>query len=294
MASLASSGAVVVGVDYSPDSLHAADYAAWEARHRQVPLTVVHAVIPPGTIGAGFGSSTVIEILQRDGAQLLTETVERLRTRHAGVEIEQAMVASGPAGVLIAESEHAGLVVVGARGAGGFPKLLLGSVASQVTTHARGPVVVVRGGEHEPVPAPGPVVVGVDGSDQSSVALGFAFDAAAARGTELVAIYAWNAWPTGSGLMSVDLETESARADADRLLAEATAGWVEKYPDVRVVLRAERADSPEATLLAAAADASLLVVGSRGRGGFVGLLLGSVSRKLVAHAESSVAVVHDR
>jgi nucleotide-binding universal stress UspA family protein len=296
MAAVSLTGAVVVGVDYSSGSLGAAEYAAWEARRRQVPLRVVHAATPPGSMVAGFGSSTVIEVLQRESGELLAETIKGLRARHPGVEIDQVLISSPPAGVLIDESEHAALVVVGARGAGGFAKLLLGSVATQVTTHASGPVVVVRAEKDAPVPAPGPVVVGVDGSDSSAAALGFAFDAAAARGAELIVMYAWNfvrrASPEPVG--GWYLENEVAQHDAEQLLADVTAGWVEKYPDVRVTRRAEQADSPEATLLEAAGGASLLVVGSRGRGGFTGLLLGSVSRKLVAHATSTVAVVHDR
>jgi nucleotide-binding universal stress UspA family protein len=169
-------------------------------------------------------------------------------------------------------------------------------VAGQVAAHGHAPVVVVRGEPDGPVPAPGPVVVGVDGSELSAVALGFAFEAAAARDVDLVAMYAWDFVRRASPGLAGDwhLETEVAQQDAEALLDDATAGWVEKYPDVRVIRRAEQSSSPEARLLEAAADASLLVVGSRGRGGFVGLLLGSVSRKLVAHAKSSVAVIHDR
>ncbi len=290
------SGAVVVGVDYSPDSLAAAEYAAWEAQHRRAPLRVVHALAPSATMGGGYAVGTVIDAMQRDASRLLGEAVERVRASHPGLEVDQAVVSAGPAGALIAESEHAALIVVGARGSGGFAKLLLGSVAGQVAAHAHAPVIVVRGQSEGAVPAPGPVVVGTDGSDLAEAALAFAFDAAQARGADLVAVYAWNLLPQGNLAVadSWRFETEVAQHDADRILAEAVAGLAEKYPDVPVTRRAERADNPETLLLEAAAEAGLLVVASRGRGGFVGLLLGSVSRKLVAHAAGSVAVVHTR
>jgi nucleotide-binding universal stress UspA family protein len=287
-------GAVVVGVDYSDDSLRAASYAAWEAEYRRVPLRVVHAITPPSAMGLGFGASSVVDVLRRDAGNLAEETVARLRAAHPGLEIDHALFTSGAAAALIEESAHASLTVLGARGAGGFAKLLLGSTASQVAAHAEGPVVVVRTRSDLPVPAPGPVVVGVDGSGEASAALGFAFEAAQARGGELVAIYAWEVLRR-SNLGTADswrVEADVAQQDADRMLAEALAGWAGKFPDVAVTRRAEQADSPESLLLATAREASLLVVGSRGRGGFVGLLLGSVSRKLVAHAECSVAVVH--
>jgi len=87
-------------------------------------------------------------------------------------------------------------------------------------------------------------------------------------------------------------EPWQAQQEADRLVAAAVAGWAEKYPDVTLSRHAIHTQSPAAVLRDSAAGAGLLVVGSRGRGGFTGLLLGSVSRAVVSHATDSVAVIH--
>src|SRR2546421_4838050 len=131
-----------------------------------------------------------------------------------------------------------------------------------------------------------PVVVGVDGSPESAAALGFAFDEASARGLPLVAVYAWRALPS-ENLGPVTMrhyDPDEAAQEAARLLAEQLAGWPAKYPDVSLERQAVLSFNPAETLVDASRTASLVVVGSRGRGGFAGLLLGSVSRALVPHA----------
>jgi nucleotide-binding universal stress UspA family protein len=262
---------VVAGVDGSPDSRAAVRWAVGEARRRQVRLRLVHGYVHP----------------ERAADALLAAAA-------AGIEdvpVERALVRGGPSGVLVDESATASLVVLGARGQGGFTGLRAGSVATQVAAHAHGPVVVVR---HDAVPSTGPVVVGVDGSAESTAALGFAFELAAGYGRPLVAVYAWRALPTGNlGPVTVwHYDLAEATEEAARLLAEQVAGWSEKYPDLPVERQALLSFNAAETLVDASRTAGLVVVGCRGRGGFAGLLLGSVSRALVHHAHSPLAVVH--
>lgn len=267
---------IVAGVDGSPASLAAADWAAREALRRQLPLRLVH---------------TEADLPGRRAGAVLVDAADRIRRRYPGVRLQTVFVASGPAGVLVDESRDACLVVVGSRGTGGFGGLLAGSVSTQVATHAYSPVVVVRPGGDGPE---APVVVGLDGSDESTAALGFGFEAASARGAPLVAIYAWQALPTTNlgPVTPWHYDPVQARAEAGRLLAEQLAGWSEKYPEVPVEARPVLSFNPAQTLVEASRTAGLVVVGCRGRGGFVGLLLGSTSRTLVNHARCSVAVVH--
>ncbi|NUT91962.1 MAG: universal stress protein, partial [Saccharothrix sp.] len=205
----------------------------------------------------------------------------------ADVEVESVLEHSGAAGAMVWESERARLVVLGSRGLGGFTGLVVGSVAVAVAAHGRCPVVVVRGEDR----ADGPVVVGVDGSPASEDAVDFAFEAASARGVPLKAVHAWSDFlvdgPYGSRLTVDWAQVEAAE---QRLLAERLAGRAEKYPDV-VVQRLVVRDRPVRALLAEAEGAGLLVVGSRGHGGFTGMLLGSTSQALVHHATCPLAVV---
>jgi nucleotide-binding universal stress UspA family protein len=206
------------------------------------------------------------------------------------LEVERVEVTGFPEAVLQAESRRAELVVVGNRGLGGFAGLLIGSVAVALAGHTECPVVVVRGAEpDDAAPLLEPVVVGVDGSPESEAALAFAFGAADLRRVPLLAVHAW--WdllvdPTMAPLVDWD----AAEADEHEVLAERLAGWAETYPDVpvrRLVVR----DRPAHALVKESARAQLVVVGSRGRGGLRGMLLGSVSQALLHHAHCPVAVV---
>jgi nucleotide-binding universal stress UspA family protein len=163
-------------------------------------------------------------------------------------------------------------------------------VSDQVAQHAPCPVVVVR----EPAnPAQDRVVVGVDGSADAQRAIGFAFDIAARNNAPLTALYGWPERRPGTvSARSPRLGAIGERIDAgERLLAESLAGWAEKYPDVSVIGEAVPV-RPARLLVDASEQAALVVVGSRGRGGFAALLLGSVSRAVLHHARCAVAVVH--
>ncbi|HET9142213.1 universal stress protein, partial [Actinophytocola sp.] len=199
-------------------------------------------------------------------------------------------VASGPAvPVLRAASEQAALLVCGSSGLGAISGLLAGSVTVALAGHSACPLVVVRG---EPALPDAPVVVGVDGSPASGSAIGLAFEQAAQHGGGLVAVHAWTdtVFPAGAyGTAYPAVDWDLLDKHAHELLTERLAGWSDKYPHVSVRHVVAR-DRPAHALLDAAHGASLIVVGSRGRGGFAGLLLGSVSQALIHHAPCPVMI----
>ncbi|MDL2081468.1 universal stress protein [Streptomyces sp. GXMU-J15] len=287
------SGLVVVGVDGSASSLAAVETAAREARWRGAGLRVVHAFlwpamhVPLGPSPLGPPEGGVRNMVE----DLVAEAVARARKTAPEVEVSHTVVTGEPLTVLEAQSRAAELVVVGSRGMGGFVGLLVGSTAVHLASHGGCPVLVVR----ETGDANGPVVVGVDGSPKGEAAIDFAFAEAAQRGTGLLALHAWTTWnaplpaPPDPNQPYASPRGE-LQATEERLLAEALAGHRERYPDVQVEQRLIHGPTREA-LIEASRTAQLLVVGARGRGGFTGLLLGSVSQAALHHAECPVAVV---
>lgn len=282
------SSPIVVGVDGSASALSAVAWAAREAARRRAPLRLVHAYLVPtrGYPDIVLSGHEVREAVEEQGRQWLAEA-EAAAKAAADVPVEAVLEFSGAAGAMVWESERARMVVLGSRGLGGFTGLVVGSVAVALTAHGKCPVVVVRGEDHEA----GPVVVGVDGSPASEQAVDFAFEAASARNAPLKAVHVWSDFSIDGlydSLLTVDWD--QVEAAEHRVLAERLAGHAEKYPEVaveRVVVR----DRPVRALLAEAEGARLLVVGSRGRGGFTGMLLGSTSQALVHHATCPLAVV---
>lgn len=287
---------VVVGIDGSPTAERALQYAAWEAERRHAPLTLIYGYQPMAVYGPGLVYADSDIELRKWAADMLEDAAGRVQQTHQKlVGVQHKVLGGSAAGALIGESEHASLVVVGSRGRGGFAGMMLGSVSSQVALHSAAPVVIVRPGADPEGPIDGgPVLVGVDGSTGSQHALEFAFDQASARNVPLFAVYVWGALPTGNlGPISNEFfELGPAQQEADRLLAEALAGWSEKYPDVEVNKLATHSYNPSRTLADLGVHAGLIVVGSRGRGGFGALLMGSTADGVVRHAERSVAVVH--
>lgn len=289
-------GPVVVGVDGSPSALGAVDTAACEASLRGVELRVVHAFtwpamhVPHGGSPLGPPTGGLREMVEG----MVGQAVGRASIAAPGVEVSHAVVAGEPLTVLEGQSRTAQLIVVGHRGSGGFHKLLLGSTAVHLSAHGRCPVMVVRG---RPDLA-GPVVVAVDGSRQGQAAIAFAFAEAALRGADLMALHAWSTWADrgehrlGEPVDLADLigDVNQIRAAEELVLAEALAGHQERYPDVTVRSRLVRGRTRQA-LIEASGRAQLMVVGARGRGGFTGMLLGSVSQAVLHHSHCPVTVV---
>lgn len=280
---------VLVGADGSPESLSAVDLAVREAVLRHQPLHVVHASVwplmnvpleaPPGVPGGG---------LQHHAELIVQEATTRARAAAPDLAVTGEVVTGAAAAVLLGRADAASLVIVGDRGLGGFTGLLIGSVALQLASHAACPVLVARGTPD----AGGPVLLGVDGAPASDPAVGFAYEEASLRRAPLTALHAWrHPVSTGPGdMLPLAYDPAEVEADEERLLAEALAGWQDKYPDVAVRRQLVRGGA-RAALVDATRDAQLVVVGARGRGALAGLLLGSVSQAVLHHAAVPVAIV---
>ena len=284
---------VVVGFDASEHSSIAVDWAAGEAMSRGLPMTMVAATTIP-LEGMRFGGSVlspdaIDDLLER--LRIATEArADESRAAHPGLTVEVKVALGSPASVLVEASVNADLVVVGSRGMGGFRGLLVGSVGVQVASSASCPVVVIR---KEPSPSASVIVVGVDGSELSLAALDFAFAMADRRGWSVRAVHAWEipaydvvAAPSGPPPFDVE-EFEAAEA---RAFSESLAGQRERHPGVAVEEVITKGPSARA-ILDASSDAALIVLGTRGRGEFVGALLGSVSQGVLHRAKVPVAVI---
>ncbi len=280
---------VVVGVDGSASALRAVEYAATEAALRHRPLLTVHAYTgPPADLVFSSDPGASADATRRRGAaENLRDAVWHAARVAPEVNCVTRTVAGDPAAVLLEVSDQAELMVLGARGTGGFAGMRAGSVAAHTALHASCPVVLVRGTAPD-----GPVVVGVDGSPGSAAALEFAADEADRRGTELVALHAWTTASTTELNDSLPMSYESwdSLEEHRRVLAEALAGVAGRHPDLPV-RREIRHGIARQLLTTLSNDAQLVVVGSRGHGGFAGLMLGSVSQHLIYRAACPVAVV---
>ncbi|MEU4427801.1 universal stress protein [Actinoplanes sp. NPDC024001] len=262
---------VIVGVDGSEQALAAVRVAATEAAHRDEPLHIVHAFIWPSLHADGAG-------LREHADDLVAEAVAEAARVAPGIRITTEVVDGAATPVLLAESRRGDLLVLGDRGLGGISGLIVGSVAVHAAAHADCPVLVVR----DTAPTGGAVVVGVDGSATSQLAVGFAFAEAAYRGADLAPVLVWDGKPTG----------ELGQEEAMLLLSESLAGWGERFPDVTVRPELIRGNARHA-LVERSKDAQLTVVGARGRDTFTGLLLGSVSQTLLYHSAGPVAVIRN-
>jgi nucleotide-binding universal stress UspA family protein len=286
---------IVVGYDGSGPSERAVDWAAAEAARRGVPLTVASAVDFSGLVGK---SERRVPWLSRHPSDGLTETVwrgaARARRVAPGLDVRVAIRTDGAAGMLVELSWWAELVVVGTRGHGEVAGAILGSVAFAVTTHARCPVTVVSG---TGVVMPGPehpILVGVDGSPEARAALEYAATLASGRSAPLTVATVWrctvaDAWVTAYGSADFDA-SEEAGATAAEVNAEAVDEVRDSFPDLEVRSLVV-VGVPGHVLADLGRSHALVVVGSRGRGGFGGLLLGSVSHAVIHQASCPVIVV---
>ncbi len=287
--------AVVVGVDGSEQAFNAAVWALDVAARWHVPLDVVHSwSIPLPPVGLGPAPVGLSDDRIRDAAQsVLDDAVGRLQATAPDVTITGSLYPGTPAAALLDAAETATLVVVGSSGLDRVTEFILGSVTQQVVTHAACPVAVVPSSESdEPGLEAGRVVVGIDGSELSVDATRIAFAEASMRHAGLTLLHVWNApeYDTAGIVMPDTLLLEEAHTDELRAMAETVAGLGEKYPDVQVEQRL-RQGRPAKVLAEASQGAALVVVGSRGHGGFKSMLLGSTSRSLLHHAECPVLIV---
>ncbi len=283
---------IVVGYDGSPASQNALRWAAAEAVRELTPLRIVEAFELIITSRPAPGQVVPLEALRTAREKGLEAVAEGIRLQHPGLQVETSLVGGSPVPALLEEAQHARLVVLGSRGIGGWSGLMVGSVAVQVTTHAQCPVVVIpsdlRAHAHD-----GPtVVVGVDGSKASAKAIDFAFDQAEALHARVVAVHTWTSpfLTYGEGASRRRLDAQKIEEEAKVLVAESVAGAAAEHPDVQWTTELVSGSAAQA-LLRRSESADLVVVGSRGRGGFTGLLLGSVSQSVLHHTESPLAIV---
>lgn len=277
---------IVVGVDASPDSDRATTWALNEARQARCGVLLVHSFARPL-----LQKPDVMLQEERDRTDEILAHAESLAAEFPDVPVSvQRLEGLGltPAAALVQASEQAAAIVLGALGHGGFAGMLLGSVSQHVARHATCPVVTVR----EPAdPRTERVVVGVDDSKGSQDALEFALQRAQGSGGEVVAIHAWRAAALHGAGVTLPLPEDATQQQGlhqDRL-EEWLAPWRQKSPSVSLTAEAIPGHAGRA-LIDASEHAALVVVGSRGRGAFAGLLLGSVSQTLIHHGRCPVAV----
>jgi nucleotide-binding universal stress UspA family protein len=279
---------IVVGVDPDSTKRMALAWAADEAARRRVPLRLVHAEgmptvefrkwhVPPSWEAWN-------EVMHEAGEQKLKDAVAFAEARQPRVEVSGLLAEGDPAWVLREQSQDATAVVLGSQHLSRVREVFgSASVSLPVMAHSPCPVVVVPEPEHS-TQQPAYFVVGVDGSEHSAAAVEFAFEEAALRDAALRALYVWQ-----PGLLGM-LDEQAAQQECRRLLSEIVAGRGAAYPNVE--LHHELISGhPVKVLTEESAHALGLVVGTRGRGGFAGMLLGSVSQGVLHHAECPVIAV---
>lgn len=280
---------IVVGIDDSPAARVAVQWAALEAEMRKTPLTLVHAVSPEVLTWLKTPVPAGVLRWQQDHGRRLVDAALRLvdeASQHGGpAAVHTEILAASAVSTLIDLSKDAELVVTGALGSGRWPGRLLGSVSSGLLRHAHCPVAIIHDQDATPGISHAPVLVGVDGSPASESATAIAFDEASRRRVGLIAVHAW------SDLESEcpDIDWPATQSMAEEVLAERLAGWQEQYPDVQVRRTVVQAQ-PARRIVEQSREVQLVVVGSRGRGGFAGMLVGSVGETVAQMATVPVIV----
>lgn len=282
---------ILVAVDGSPESDAAVRWAAREAVLRETPVTLMHVIAPAVVswpVAAVEGSITewrednAHHVIEQAHKTLLANIGDaespavRTEVKHAGIVPE-----------LLAAADEAQMVAVGSRGMGAVGRAILGSVSSGLIHHAPCPVAVVHANEGQAPDYGSPVLLGIDGSPASESATALAFDEASRRGAGLVALHAWSdvaVFPV------LGMDWHQYEDEGGEVLGERLAGWQEQYPDVNVQRRVV-CDLPARWLIEESRRAQLVIVGNRGRGGFAGMLLGSVSSAVARSADAPVIVV---
>ncbi len=279
-------GSIVVGVDGSPLSISAVEWAARRAQARDLPLHIVHACRnDPGT---GFGESPDQDTQRRSAQVLLASAVAHAHSAAPGLRVSTACVPGFASKTLIQVSHKAAMVVVGAVGHGILSRASIGPTTLQVAMAAHCPVAIIGHEGRSSTTSHGRVVVGVDGSTASLTALTDAFDRAALRGAELRIVHAWQTKGSGTG-QGTNTSWPEQDGSVQDLVADHISTHVGAHPDVKVNQDLVRAD-PVKALHDSSQDADLVIVGRRGLGGFPGLRLGSVAVRLMGRTACPLVI----
>jgi len=280
---------VIVGVDGSEESLRAVEWAALEARRHALPLRIVSVPAAVPRIRAYHASpAEVAAALRGISARALATAITRAEEVASGLPADTDLLTGPPAVSLAGCGSDASMLVVGARGAGGFAAMMLGSVSRYVAAWAPCPVVVVR---EETMAVHREIAVGIRDPEDVTGTLGFAFEEAARRGADLVAVQTWYALhPVGPAGALPPLDVAQISAEAGRHLAAALEQWRSKYPEVRVRQDVVRGH-PGRVLASYSARTDLVVLGRHGHPAGPGPGIGSILHAVLNHAHGPVAVV---
>jgi nucleotide-binding universal stress UspA family protein len=287
---------VVVGVDGTEGSIEALRWAAHEAARRRCPLHVITCAELPvaveaGLVGTGVVDEATVSGMVADRRAVNERAVQLARTFGLALAVSGEVVVGSAGYAITGSTEPDDIVVVGATSHPGRLTDVLGSVATMVAHRARGPVVVVHGTERRDA-AIARILVGVDGSPGSDAALEWAVEEAFRCSAELTLVHGWT-YPYVGLRTGISEPRNEMRLDAMRTLEASAKLAKDLAPSLRchpIVCE----QGPAAAILASAREADLVVVGSRGLGGFASLVMGSVSRTVLQHSPVPVVVVPSR
>lgn len=292
----ATANGVTVGVDGSEQSLNALQFAAQEASNHDLPLNIVTAysipVFAASSMDAGYASMDD-EAFRASALETVEDAASHIKQFIGdGLTVRTFVESGDAAGVLLDFAEEADLMVVGRRGRGGFMGRLLGSVSTAIPAHAKCPTIIVPLTAKDRTNTKDVIVVGVDGSDRARLAVLKAAERALAENATLRVVCAIP--PLGGSLAWVPA-TVDQEAVFREVREQLSAGerWLKSYyPDLKFESDVIEG-APVEVLIDESRTAKLLVTGSRGRGGFTGMLLGSTSQGVLFHANGPVMVVPD-
>jgi nucleotide-binding universal stress UspA family protein len=284
-------GAIVVGLGAQREPGPELEWAAREAHVRNRPLHIVHGYYLAQTLlpWDNMADRTIESQMRESALRRVRRAVSQVKRGHPDLQVTGVAAHGIPWEVLGHAAATAEMTVVGSRRHGVLGSAVLGSVSTVVAARGPGPIIVAANPPGDPAENPA-VVVGLDGSPAMDDVLAFAFDYASAHRRPLRAIFCWHP----DLLAGMQWRGEPPAPErAERWLAEATSGWQEKYPDVRLSRGVVRA-FPAAGLIAESLSQELLVVGTHSHHARIAALLGSVSQGVLHNATCPVAVVHPR